>query len=69
MHLTMGTWLILIAFYFLPWLIASTRQKRNRAAIGLVNLFFGWTIIGWAIALIWASMQEAPEPQISNLRS
>lgn len=33
-------WLYLaaIALYFLPWLEASCRGKRNKAAIGLVNL-------------------------------
>lgn len=42
----------LAAFYMLPWLI-SCRTPRS-AAIFVTNLVFGWTIIGWIVALIWA---------------
>jgi len=52
--------LILIMVYFLPWIVASAREKRNKAAIGLLNLFFGWTVVGWAAALIWATMKDEP---------
>jgi hypothetical protein len=54
--------LILIAVYFLPWIVASVREKRNKAAIGLFNLFFGWAIVGWAVALIWSAMKDQPSP-------
>lgn len=40
------------AGYFLPWAIAATRGKSNSAAIGLLNFFLGWTLIGWVIPLI-----------------
>jgi len=40
--------------YFLPWLIAFGRGHKNTTAIFVVNLFFGWTFIGWVVALIWA---------------
>jgi hypothetical protein len=49
--------LLLIAagiFYFLPAFIASMRGHRNTAGIFLLNLFFGWTLIGWVLALIWS---------------
>jgi len=42
-----------VLLYFLPAIIA--RDKPDATAIFLVNLLFGWTIIGWFIALIWAS--------------
>lgn len=38
--------------YFLPTLIG--RHKADALGIFLVNLLFGWTVIGWIIALIWA---------------
>ena len=44
----------LIALHFLPGIIASRRNHRNALAIWLVNIFFGWTLIGWVVALIWA---------------
>jgi uncharacterized membrane protein YhdT len=59
--MTSGWALLLIAIYFVPWIVASYRQKRNAPAIGQFNLFFGWTIVGWAIAMIWAAMHEAPK--------
>jgi Zn-dependent protease with chaperone function len=45
--------LILAALYFLPALIAWTR-KNHTAAIFALNLFLGWTVIGWVIALVMA---------------
>lgn len=45
--------------YFLPSLIASKRNHHNHISILLVNLFFGWTAIGWIVALIWAFSSPA----------
>ena len=42
------------AVYFAPWLTASSRKHRNRAAIAVLNFFLGWTGIGWIVALVWA---------------
>ncbi len=39
--------------YFLPTLIAAHRGH-GIALILLLNLFFGWTVIGWFIMLVWA---------------
>ena len=44
--------------YFLPSLIAFSREHRNGLGVLLVNLFFGWTLIGWAGALIWSVWEE-----------
>ena len=38
----------------LPWAIAATRGRSNQAAIGLINVFLGWTFIGWIVALVMA---------------
>jgi hypothetical protein len=40
--------------YFVPTIIAYSRQKTNRAAILAVNILLGWTFIGWVVALVWA---------------
>jgi Superinfection immunity protein len=42
--------------YFLPAVIAH--NKRDFAAIFIVNLLFGWTVFGWIIALVWACTAE-----------
>ena len=43
-----------LAIYILPLLIATAIDHKNRIAIGLLNLFLGWTGLGWLAALIWA---------------
>jgi hypothetical protein len=45
---------ILILLYFLPTLVAGIRAVKNGAAIFVLNLFLGWTFVGWVIALVWA---------------
>ena len=44
--------LILAAIYFLPFLVAY--NHKNAVGIFVLNLFLGWTLIGWVGALIWA---------------
>ena len=51
---------ILLALYFLPTIIAFSRHKRNAGAIGALNFFLGWTVIGWIGALIWSLTHDAP---------
>ena len=46
--------IISLVLYFLPTIIAVVRHHRNLLAIVLVNIFLGWTVIGWFVALIWA---------------
>lgn len=46
---------ILLAFYLLPWIISMIRGNRHQGAIFVINLFFGWTILGWLAVLIWAA--------------
>jgi hypothetical protein len=38
----------------LPTIIAVVRHHRNTLAIVLVNIFLGWTGVGWLVALIWS---------------
>lgn len=49
-----------ILLYFLPTIIG--RHKADATGIFLVNLLFGWTVIGWFIALIWACSAERYVP-------
>ena len=42
--------------YFLPSLFGW--QKRDREPIVALNLLLGWTVIGWVVALYWASSNE-----------
>jgi len=48
--------------YFAPTIVALARHKRNTLSIFLLNLFLGWTLIGWIVALVWASTVDVPAP-------
>lgn len=48
------------ALYFLPSIIALARSKRDLLAIFLLNLFLGWSVIGWIVALVWAAKNDVP---------
>ena len=41
-------------FYFMPLGFAIERKHKDVTAIGVLNLFLGWTFLGWVIALVWA---------------
>ena len=46
--------------YFLPSIIALARSKRDLLAIFFLNLFLGWSVIGWIVALVWAAKSDVP---------
>jgi Superinfection immunity protein len=48
-----------LALLFLPTLVAKSRNHPNVLPIFLVNLFFGWTFVGWVISLVWACTRPA----------
>lgn len=50
----------MLLMYFLPTVIAIARNKRDTIAIFLLNLFLGFTMIGWWVALIWAAKHDNP---------
>jgi hypothetical protein len=50
---------IVLAIHFIPTIIAIARRKRNAVWIFLLNLFLGWTVIGWVAALVWSLMPDA----------
>lgn len=53
--------LSLLGGYFLPSMIANSREHRNKAEIVRVNLFLGWTVVGWLGALIWSMAPKRVE--------
>lgn len=40
--------------YLIPAVIASQRNHHQTGAILILNLFMGWTALGWLAALMWA---------------
>jgi hypothetical protein len=43
--------------YLLPGLF-GVLSKKDGINILIINILLGWTIVGWAIALIWALREE-----------
>lgn len=41
-----------IVVYFIPTISAATQDHRNVTAIFVLNLFLGWMLIGWVVALV-----------------
>ena len=53
---------VVLLVYFGPALIAYKAGHANTTGVALLNLFLGWTLLGWVVALVWAcSRQSAPE--------
>ena len=51
------TLFLVLAFYFLPTIIALKRKSPHTTAVIIINFFFGFTLVGWIIALVLASKQ------------
>lgn len=44
-----------VLIYLLPWIIAASRSHPQVAPIFIINLFLGWTLIGWVLTLAWSA--------------
>ncbi|MDE2992943.1 MAG: superinfection immunity protein [Chloroflexota bacterium] len=49
-----SVWLALLALHFLPTCIAVVRKTSSRKKVFMMNLFLGWTFLGWIVALVWS---------------
>jgi hypothetical protein len=49
---------VLLGFYFAPTLLAGHLKHRQFTGILLLNVFLGWTFIGWVAALVWAALKD-----------
>jgi hypothetical protein len=48
----------LLFIYFLPYYFARKHGKKNKEAIFILNLFLGWTFVGWVVAAVWAYTKD-----------
>lgn len=49
-----------IGLYWVPTIAAWVRHVPNRGSVAVVNLFLGWTIVGWIVALAMAMRDPRP---------
>ena len=52
--LRLAAQLAIILVYLVPTIVAQRYQHPKQPAILMLNVAFGWTIVGWVIALFWA---------------
>ncbi len=53
---------VLAALYFIPTIVAGHRHVTNVGSIAVINVFLGWTFIGWVVALAMACRSAPPRP-------
>jgi hypothetical protein len=53
--------LILGAVYVIPAIVAQSRRHRQRLAITVLNVFAGWTVIGWPACSVLAGTSAADD--------
>lgn len=56
-------WATVTLGYMLPWAIAAHRGARNSAQVFWIDLWLGWTGIGWVVALVMAFRPHAYRAQ------
>jgi hypothetical protein len=55
-----GVVLVALALYFIPSIVAAVRKVPNLGSVVVINLFLGWTFIGWVVALAMAARSVPP---------
>ncbi len=55
--------IISLVIYFLPFIIALMRKHPQKVAIFFLDLFLGWSFVGWVIALVWSFIKEKNNTQ------
>jgi hypothetical protein len=58
--------MVLLFAYFIPAIVAFGREHHNKGGILALNLFLGWTLIGWVGALVWALTNPSPSAVVAN---
>jgi hypothetical protein len=54
---------IVAVLYFAPAIIAHSRNVPNKGSVFVINLFLGWTFIGWVVALAMAARSVPADRQ------
>ena len=63
--------IFIVGLYMLPAIIAGIRKHHQGGAILVVNLFLGWTFLGWVIALAMAcgNVKEVNEKEVKKTKA
>lgn len=56
-----AAFVLTIALYWLPTIVALSRKAQKTTAVVIVNLLLTWTVIGWFVAL-WMAATSPRRP-------
>ncbi|HWB50431.1 MAG TPA: superinfection immunity protein [Stellaceae bacterium] len=56
--------LAVIIIYLLPTVIAYGREHPRRQEVLVLNLLLGWTLIGWFVVFLWASLARTEDQAV-----
>jgi len=56
--------LFFLALYLIPTIIAVIRQVPNMGSVIVINVFLGWTFIGWVVAVAMAARSVPAVQQV-----
>ena len=51
--------------YFVPLMVAAIRHVPNLGSVAVVNIFLGWSVVGWIIALAMA-VRTVPKEHLAR---
>ncbi|MDZ4687625.1 MAG: superinfection immunity protein [Planctomycetaceae bacterium] len=49
-----------LLLYLLPAIVAGARGHQDALAITALTILLGWSLIGWAVALVWSLKAVQP---------
>lgn len=52
---------VILTLYFIPTLVAMARNIKRLGGVIVVNIFLGWTLLGWVGAFVWAVIEKKKE--------
>lgn len=58
--------LVVIVLYFLPTVVAVKRDIPNKGTVIVLNIFLGWTFLGWIVALALSFGSKGQQIVINN---
>jgi hypothetical protein len=47
--------IVVVVIYLLPTIVARHNHHPKGDGSAILNIFLGWTLIGWVVALVWAA--------------
>lgn len=58
-----------LVIYFIPRIIGFIRGHASKLGIFALNLFLGWTMILWLVALIWSLSNKSSSQNVTVINN